>query len=86
MVANDRGTERCCCWIVVNLCVVVAGCVSLWLVLDRCGSSWGRCVSLYVVVGRCGVVVGSLRVVPCFSNYDVRIIYGNVRICIASAS
>jgi hypothetical protein len=60
MVANDRGTERCCCWIVVNLCVVVAGCVSLWLVLDRCGSSWGRCVSLYGVVGRCGVVVGSL--------------------------
>jgi hypothetical protein len=25
-------------------------------------------------------------VVPCFSNYDVRIIYGNVRICIAPAS
>jgi hypothetical protein len=41
----------------------VAGCVSLWLVLDSCGTSWGRC-----------------RVVPCFSNYDVRIIYGNVRI------
>jgi hypothetical protein len=71
----------------------VAGCVSLWLVLDRCGSFWvivgsllGRCVSLYVVVGRCGVVVGSLWVVASFSNYDVRIIYGNVRICIASAS
>jgi hypothetical protein len=44
-----------------------------------CGSLWGRCGSLWVVVG-------SLWVVPCFSNYDVRIIYGNVRICIASAS
>jgi hypothetical protein len=93
LVANDRGTECCCCWIVVNLWVVVAGCVSLWLVLDRCGSSWGgcgsswsRCGSLWgrcgSLWGRCGVVVWSLWVVPCFSNYDVRIIYGNVRICI----
>ena len=71
MVANDRGTECCCCWIVVNLWVVVAGCVSLWLVLDRCGSLWCRC--------------GLLWVVPCFSNYDVHIIYGNVRICIRIA-
>jgi hypothetical protein len=55
MVANDRGTEYCCCWIVVNLWVVVAGCVSLWLVLDCCGSLWGHCG---VVVGRRGVVVG----------------------------
>jgi hypothetical protein len=52
MVANDRGTECCCCWIVVNLwvvvsrcgwlCVVVAGFGSLWLVLDRCGVVVGR--------------------------------------------
>jgi hypothetical protein len=34
------------------------------------------------VVGSLWVVVGSLWVVPCFSNYDARIIYGNVRICI----
>ena len=60
LVANDRGTECCCCWIVVNLWVVVAGCVSLWLVLDRCGVVVGR---RGVVVGRCGVVVGSLWVV-----------------------
>jgi hypothetical protein len=79
MVANDRGTECCCRWIVVNLWVVVAGFVSLWLVLGRCGWLW-------IVVGSLWVVVGSLCVVPCFSNYDVRIIYGNVRICIASAS
>ena len=72
MVANDRGTECCCCWIVVNLWIVVAGCESLWLVLGRRGSLWGRCESLWgcsgslwgcsgslwVVVGRCGVVVG----------------------------
>ena len=57
----------------------MTGCVSLWLVLDRCGSLWGRCGSSWVVVG-------SLWVVPCFSNYDVRIIYGNVRICIVPAS
>jgi hypothetical protein len=59
MVANDRGTEcKCCCWIVVNLWIVVAGCGSLWLVLGRRGSLWGRCG---VVVGRCGslwIVVG----------------------------
>jgi hypothetical protein len=40
MVANDRGTECCCCWIVVNLWIVVSRCGSLWLVLGRCGSLW----------------------------------------------
>ena len=66
MVANDRGTECCCCWIVVNLWIVAAGFGSSWLVV---GSLWvvvGRCGSLWVVVGRCGslwVVVGSLWVV-----------------------
>jgi hypothetical protein len=55
MVANDWGTECYCCWIVVNLWIVVAGCGSLWLVLGRRGSLWGlvgRCGSLWVVVGR----------------------------------
>ena len=32
MVANDRGTECCCCWIVVNL----------WVVMARCGVVVGR--------------------------------------------
>ena len=39
---------------------------SLWVVVDRCRSLWGRCGvvvgrcgSLWVVVGRSGVVVGS---------------------------
>ena len=51
---------------------------SLW---GRCGvvvgSLWGRSGSLWIVVGRCGVVVGScgsLWVVPCFSNYDYRMV------------
>jgi hypothetical protein len=58
MVANDRGTECCCCWIVVNLWIVVAGCGSLWLVLGRRGS-WGRCgVVVGSLWGHCGVVVG----------------------------
>ena len=61
MVANDRGTECCCCWIVVNLWIVVAGFGSSWLVV---GSSW-------VVVGSLWVVVGSLWLVSCFSNYDI---------------
>jgi hypothetical protein len=71
MVANDRGTECCCCWIVVNLWIVVAGCGSLWLVLGRRGS-WGRCgVVVGSLWGRCGVIVESLWVVPCFSNYGI---------------
>jgi hypothetical protein len=64
MVANDRGTECCCCWIVVNLWIVVSRCGSLWLVLGRRGVVVGRCGSLW---DRCG----SLWLVPCFSNYDI---------------
>jgi hypothetical protein len=67
-----------CCELVGRcgwLCVVVAGFGSLWVVV---GSLWVVVGSLWVVVRRCGVVVGR-------SNYDVRIIYGNVRICIRIA-
>ena len=58
MVANDRGTECCCCWIVVNLCVVVSRCGWLCVVVAGFGSLW-------IVVGHRGVVVGSLCVVVC---------------------
>ena len=70
MVANDRGTE-CCCWIVVNLWIVVAGCGSLWLVVGRCGwfwvvvarcgSLWGRCWSLWGHCGSFHVLVTTIR-------------------------
>ena len=57
--------------------VVVGRCGSLWVVVDRSGSLWGRSGSLLVVVGSLWVVVGrcgSLWVVPCFSNYDYRMV------------
>jgi hypothetical protein len=61
----------------------VCPCGWFWIVV---GSLWGRCgVVVASLWGRCGVVVGSLWVVPCFSNYDVRIIYGYLRICIRIA-
>jgi hypothetical protein len=40
MVANDRGTGCCCCWIVVNFWVIVAGCMCV--VVTGFGSLWGR--------------------------------------------
>jgi hypothetical protein len=40
MVANDRGTECCCCWIVVNLWVVVSRCGWLCVVVAGFGSLW----------------------------------------------
>ena len=45
-VANDRGAECYCCWIVVNLWIVVAG----------FGSSWFVVQSLWVIVGSLWVV------------------------------
>ena len=42
----------------------------LLLLWDRCGSFWD-CFG--IVMDHCGIVVGSLWVVPGFSNYDVRI-------------
>ena len=50
MVANDRGTECCCCWIVVNLWVVVSRCGWLCVVVAGFGSLWGRCGSFHVLV------------------------------------
>jgi hypothetical protein len=70
MVANDRGTECCCCWIVVNLWIVAAGfgsswlvVGSLWVVVGRSGVVVDRCGSLWIVVGRSGVVVDRCGVV-----------------------
>ena len=50
-VANDRGTECYCCWIVVNLWIVVAGFGSSWFVVRSLWVIlWGRCGSFHVLV------------------------------------